>query len=84
MENRKFRWQELIQNTTGKTSGSGTVGVLIGLISSLGLIVASVAFFMQLPDTMELFDKFITAMGISALLLGVRKFTAKKDGTEAK
>ncbi len=79
MEQRNFRWQELIQNTTGKTSGSGTVGVLVGIISAIGLIVASVAFFMQMAGTMELFDKFITALGISALLLGVRKFAAKKD-----
>lgn len=83
MESRNFRWQELIQNTTGKFSGSGTVGVLIGTLSGLGLIVGSIAFFMQMPNTMELFDKFITAMGISALLLGVRKFTAKNGETKA-
>lgn len=69
----KFSFQETFNNSDGKTSGSGFIGVILGLISALGFIIGSVGFFLQFSDTVEYLKIVLNLALISAALLGVRK-----------
>ena len=72
-EKSKFRFSETFNNSTGKTSGSGFVGVIMGLTATLAFIAGVVGWYFELNDVMEYFEKVIKLGGLSALLMGVRK-----------
>ena len=80
-EKSKFRLSETFNNKDGKTSGSGFIGVIFGLISGAAFITGIVGWWMGIEGSMELFDMILKFAGISALLLGARKITSgfKKD-----
>ena len=72
----KFRFSEVFSNSdTGKTSGSGFIGVIMGLVSILGFIASLIGWWLGKPETLEIFDKSLQIGLLSAALLGVRKFS---------
>jgi len=84
-EKSKFRFSETFNNSDGKTSGSGFVGVLMGLSAILGFIAGSIGWFLGIDAVMEYLE-FVLQLGLlSAALMGVRKFsgmlTGKKGST---
>lgn len=74
-EKSKFRFSETFNNESGKTSGSGFVGVLLGLLTGVGFIAGTIALYLSIDNVMEYFEKVIQLGGLSALLMGVRKVT---------
>jgi len=79
----KFKFSETFNNSNGKTSGSGFVGVLMGLISLLGFIIGSVGWYVGLDGVMDYLDYVLQLSLLSAVLMGVRKasgvFASKKE-----
>jgi hypothetical protein len=71
----KFVFTEVFNNADGKTSGSGFIGVIIGLVGAVGIIVGIVGYFMGLPDTLAYFGVMLKVLAASAALLGVRKLS---------
>lgn len=78
--NHKFIFSEVFSNNDGKTSGSGFVGVLMGLVGCLAFIAAIVGYFLELPDTIPFMQQTIFFIGSATVLLGIRKFTGKNSG----
>lgn len=77
----RFIFSEVFNNSDGKTSGSGFIGVIMGLVGCLAFIAAIVGYFMQLPDTIPFMQQTIFFIGSATVLLGVRKFVGKnKNG----
>jgi len=76
----KFVFSETFNNNSGKTSGSGFMGIILGLVGSACLIAAMVGWFLQIPDVIEIMGKIIIVLTLSAGLLGLRKFVGRKDG----
>jgi hypothetical protein len=78
----KFSFAELTSNQDGKTSGSGTMGVLICTIGCLTFLVGCVdkIFF---SEDVDILVQTIIFTGIGATLLGVRK-TMTPDETNKK
>jgi hypothetical protein len=70
---KKFRFAETFTNTNGKTSGSGFIGVSLGVIAGLAIIALMVGYFLEIPNTLEMMGKILELIFASALLLGVRK-----------
>jgi len=70
---KKFRFSETFTNTNGKTSGSGFVGVILGLIAAAAFTAAMVGWFMQIPQVIEVMGKILELAFASAALMGVRK-----------
>lgn len=68
----KFSFSQLTSNSDGKTSGSGTMGVLICGIGCLTFLIGCVdkIFFSQ---DIDILAQTIIFTGIGATLLGVRK-----------
>ena len=68
----------------GSASGSGFVGVLMGLCAILGFIAGSIGWFLGIKEVMDYLE-FVLQLGLlSAALMGVRKFSgvlASKKGT---
>jgi len=75
----KFVFSETFNNSDGKTSGSGFVGVLLGLIAGLGFICGILGWFFKLDDVMEFLDRVLNLGMLSAVLMGVRKATGIFD-----
>jgi hypothetical protein len=69
---KNFSFAELCNNSSGKTSGSGTIGVLICTIGCFTFLIGCVdkIFFSQDVDILV---QTIIFTGIGATLLGVRK-----------
>jgi len=82
-EKSKFRFSETFNNSDGKTSGSGFVGVIMGLIATLSFIAVMVGWYLGLDNVMEIAEKVLKLGGLSAILMGVRKvsseITARKN-----
>jgi hypothetical protein len=64
---KKFSFAEMTSNDNGKTSGSGTMGILA---VSIGTIIFAYAAFCAAA----LVNPAVTVIGIGAALLGVRKW----------
>jgi len=79
MDKSKFVFQEIFNNSNGKTSGSGFCGVVIVLSGVLGFLGVLVGYFIGLPLTIELIPYLITYIGIGATLLGVRKLKKETE-----
>jgi hypothetical protein len=70
---KKFRFTETFTNTNGKTSGSGFIGVILGLIAAAAFIAAMVGWFMEIPEVISVMGKILELAFASAALMGVRK-----------
>lgn len=73
----KFSFGQLTSNNDGKTSGSGTMGVLICTVGAIGFLAGLADKFIN--GSFEILNISITYTLVGASLLGVRKFFAKKD-----
>jgi len=71
----KFRFAETFNNSTGKTSGSGMIGVLMGLTAIFSFIAGTIGLYFKLPDMMNLIDASLQLGLLSGALLGLRKAT---------
>jgi hypothetical protein len=71
----KFRFPETFNNSDGKTSGSGMVGVLMGLTTVLCFIAGTIGLFFGIEGIMELVDASLQLGLLSGALLGLRKAT---------
>ena len=60
----KFVFSETFNNRDGKTSGSGFMGIMLGLIGSVCFIGAMVGWFLQIPDVIEVMGKIIIILSI--------------------
>lgn len=73
----KFRFSETFMNTNGKTSGSGFIGVILGLIAAAAFIAAMVGWFLQVPDSISVMSKILEVSFVSGALMGVRKMAPR-------
>jgi hypothetical protein len=80
----KFIFSELFNNSSGKTSGSGFIGVIMGLVGCLAFIAAIVGFFLKLPETIPFMQQTIFFIGAATVLLGVRKVFPSKNSNPPK
>lgn len=74
---KKFRFSETFTNTNGKTSGSGFIGVMLGVIAGASFIAAMVGYFLEIPNTIEVMEQMLKLIAASTILLGVRKVAPK-------
>jgi hypothetical protein len=72
---KKFVFHETFTNTNGKSSGSGFVGVIMGLSVIAMAITIVVGWWLGKPEVLEMFEKIIQLGLLSAALLGVRKIS---------
>lgn len=82
-----FKLKETFTNTNGKSSASGFIGVILGVIAGLSFIATMVGYFLQLPQTVEVMGQILMLVGASTVLLGVRKMAprfGKQDSEEIK
>jgi hypothetical protein len=68
----KFSFAEMTSNESGKTSGSGTVGIVISFIGGLCFLLGSVDK-MFFSGTVDILTQSIVVIGIGVGLLGFRK-----------
>jgi hypothetical protein len=71
----KFVFSETFNNSTGKTSGSGFIGVVLGMIAGAGIIAGTVGYFLEIPNTLEYLGIVLKLVAASTLLLGVRRLS---------
>ena len=71
----KFVFHEIFTNESGKQSGSGFVGVIMGLIATLAFIAGIIGWFLEINQVIEYLEKVIQLGFLSAALMGVRKVT---------
>lgn len=69
----KFAFSETFNNSSGKTSGSGFIGVILGLTAVAMLIAGSFGYFFEIPDTLEYLGVGLKVVAAATILLGVRK-----------
>jgi len=69
----QFKFSETFNNSNGKTSGSGFLGVILGIITGVSFIAGTIGWFLNITDVMEFFDKVLQLGFLSSILLGVRK-----------
>lgn len=72
----KFVFSETFNNKDGKTSGSGFIGVISGLVASAAFAAGVIGWYLEKPLIIEFLEQVIKFGGLSALLLGVRKASA--------
>jgi hypothetical protein len=72
----KFSFAQMTSNSDGKTSGSGTMGILICAVGSICFLLGclDVMFFSK---TIDILTQSIIITGIGASLLGYRKSQEK-------
>ena len=78
----RFRFTETFTNTNGKTSGSGFIGVILGLVAAASFIATMVGYFLEIPNTIDVMEQILKLIAASTVLLGVRKIApmiGKKD-----
>jgi hypothetical protein len=68
----KFSFSQMTSNSDGKTSGSGTMGVLICTVGSLCFLLGAIDK-LFLTGNIEVITQSIIFVGIGATLLGYRK-----------
>ena len=80
----KFTWHELITNHNGKQSGSGFIGVLMGILTIASFSVAMLGWWLGKPDILDIFDKILQLGLLSAALLGIRKVSGSLGTNKGK
>jgi len=73
----KFSFSETFNNKDGKTSGSGFIGVILGLVAAFGFVAGTVGFFIGINDTIEYLGLVLKLVGVAAVLLGARKIVGQ-------
>lgn len=68
----KFSFSQMTSNSDGKTSGSGTMGILICTIGTLCFLLGAIDK-MFITKTTDIMIQSIIFVGIGAALLGYRK-----------
>jgi hypothetical protein len=78
----RFSIAEMCSNDTGKTSGSGTVGVIVSLVGAFTFFLGAIDK-MLLSGTVDILSQSIIVITIGVGLLGYRKSVKEKpiDGT---
>jgi hypothetical protein len=82
----KFVFSETFNNANGKTSGTGFIGVILGLVGSVSFVGAMIGYYFNLPNTLEVMGYVLQVIAASAVLMGVRKISgdfAKNDSVSA-
>lgn len=74
----KFSFAQMTSNESGKTSASGTMGVLICTVGTLCFLLGCVDKLFIAKD-IDVITQSIIFVGIGVSLLGVRKFTAPNN-----
>jgi hypothetical protein len=74
----KFSFAQMTSNTDGKTSSSGTMGVLICTVGTLCFLMGCIDK-MFISNSVDVITQSIILVGIGVGLLGFRK---SKDGSE--
>ncbi len=72
----KFSFAQMTSNSNGKTSGSGTMGVLICAVGSICFLLGCIDMIF-LSKSVDILTQSIVFTGIGAGLLGYRKSQAK-------
>ena len=81
----RFKLREAVTNQDGKTSGSGLIGFLMGLVAVLTALGGLTGWYLELWGWTEIFEYAIKLAGISALLMGARKgVEAQKKASNTK
>jgi len=75
----RFRFKETFTNSNGKTSGSGFIGVILGLLAGLAFAGAMFGYFFKLPYTVEVMGEILKLVAAATILLGVRKVSPNFD-----
>jgi hypothetical protein len=79
----KFSWAELFSNNSGKTSGSGFVGVIVSLVGTLCFLMGCLDK-MFFTNSIDIITQSIILVGIGTTLLGVRKIISGEKPNETK
>lgn len=80
----RFRFSETFNNTDGKTSGSGFIGVIMGLVATASFITVLVGWWLGKPEILDMFDKVLQLGLLSAALMGVRKISGVLTDSKGK
>jgi len=75
----KFVFSEVFNNKDGKTSGSGFIGVIMGLVGCLSFVAAIVGYFLKIENTIDFMQQTIFFIGAATVLLGARKIGSIKS-----
>lgn len=78
----KFVFSETFNNASGKSSGSGFIGVLLGIVAGIGILACIVGYFFKLPNTIELLGEILKLVAAVTILLGVRKLSGDFNSTK--
>ena len=78
-DTKKFNFKELVTNTNGKTSGSGMLGMIMGIIGCISFLACMFGYFLEIPETIEVMRQTSFFIGSATVLLGVRKYTGNKN-----
>lgn len=74
----KFSWPQLFSNNDGKTSGSGFLGVIIGITGCLAFL-AGVVDTMFITKGQIVINAAVTVIGIAAAMITARKYITKGE-----
>ena len=78
----KFVFSETFNNANGKTSGSGFIGVILGLVAGAGIVAGIVGYFLQMPNTLAFMEIILKLVAAVTILLGVRKLSGDFNSTK--
>ena len=78
----KFSFAQMTSNESGKTSASGTMGVLICTVGTLCFLLGCVDKLFISKD-IDVITQSIMFVGIGVSLLGVRKVTAPNNNAKS-
>jgi len=73
---KSFSFNELVSNNDGKSSGSGFIGVYLGIIGGVAFLAGMGGYFIQIPNTVDVLGKVMELIFAVTILLGVRKVGA--------
>lgn len=79
----KFVFSETFNNDNGKTSGSGFIGVMFGILITICFAATMVGWFLKMPNALEVMGILLQFAGIDALFLGVRKVSSRFGKSES-
>ena len=68
-----FSFAEMTSNDNGKTSGSGTMGVIVCVIGSIGFLTGIIDKF-AISHSSEIMEQSVLFCSLGAAMLGVRKW----------
>ena len=80
-EKSKFVFSETFNNENGKTSGSGFIGVVLGILSGLGFLGGIIGWLLGFDGSNEILSNCIIMATIAGGLLATRK-VATSIGTK--